>query len=58
MRAGDAVLVVDLLLDAAGDGARRTEQTAAAGDVEEGLVDGDDLDGVGEAPEQSASSSC
>ncbi len=45
--AGDGVRVVDLLLDAVGDGARRAEQPPAAGDVEVGLVDGRHLDEVG-----------
>ena len=45
--AGDGVRVVDLLLDAVSDGARRAEQPPAAGDVEVGLVDGRHLDEVG-----------
>ena len=50
--AGDAVRVVDLLLDAVGDGARRPEQPPAAGDVQVGLVDGRHLDQVGVPPQQ------
>ena len=50
--AGDGVRVVDLLLDAVGDGARRAEQPPAAGDVQVGLVDGRHLDEVGVLPQQ------
>ena len=51
-RAGEALFVVDQLLDATGDGARRPEEPAAAGDVEDGFVDRHRLDQVGEAPEE------
>ena len=53
--AGDPVLAIDLLLDTAGDGPRRTEETAAAGDLEKSLVDRDALDGIGELPYSSTS---
>ena len=48
--AGKAVLAIDALLDTASDRLRRTEETTAAGDVQECLVDGDGLNGVGELP--------
>ena len=50
--AGDRVRVVDLLLDAVGDGPRRAEEPPAAGDVEEGLVDGRHLDEVRVVPQE------
>ena len=50
--AGDAVGVVDLLLRAQGDGARRPEQPPAAGDVQISLVDGGHLDEIGVLAEQ------
>ena len=46
------MLLADKALQAPGDLLERSKEAAAAADIQEGLVDGDRLDHIGEAAEE------